>query len=76
MPRLPIVSGLDIVKVLCKIGYVHKRTSGSHAILQKQSEQGNITIPVPLHKELAKGTLKSIMRQSSLKLEDLIKLIK
>lgn len=73
---MPIVSGLDIVKVLSRIGYFHKRTSGSHAILQKETDFGKITIPVPLHRELAKGTLKSIMRQSGLKLEDLIKLLK
>ena len=76
MPKLPIVSGLDIVKVLSKLGYLHKRTSGSHAILQKETSSGNITIPVPLHKELAKGTLKSIMRQANLSLEDLLKLLK
>ena len=76
MPKLPIISGLDVVKILSKIGYVHKRTSGSHAILQKETEQGKITIPVPLHKELAKGTLKSIMRQTNLELEDLLKLLK
>ncbi len=76
MPKLPIVSGIDIIKVLSKLGYIHKRTSGSHAILQKETNQGKITIPVPLHNELAKGTLKSIMRQADLKLEDLIKLLK
>ena len=76
MPKLPIVSGLDIVKVLSKIGYTHKRTPGSHAILQKETESGKVTIPVPLHKELAKGTLKSIMRQANLKIDDLIKLLR
>ncbi len=75
MPKLPVLSGIDVVKVLAKIGYQHVRTSGSHAILNKQSPQGKITIPVPLHKELAKGTLKSIMRQAGLELEDLIKLL-
>ena len=75
MPKLPVVSGKDVVKALSKIGFEHVRTSGSHAILNKQTEQGKITIPVPLHKELAKGTLKSIMRQAELTLEDLLKLL-
>ncbi len=75
MPKLPVVSGKDVVKVLTKIGYVHVRTSGSHAILNKQTEKGKITIPVPLHHELAKGTLKSIMRQAELELEDLLRLL-
>ena len=75
MPKLPVVSGKDVIKVLSKIGFVHVRTSGSHAILNKQTEKGKITIPIPLHKELAKGTLRSIMRQADLALEDLLKLL-
>ena len=75
MPKLPILSGKDVIKVLSKLGYQHVRTSGSHAILNKQTEKGKITIPVPLHNELAKGTLKSIMRQANLSLEDLLRLL-
>jgi len=75
VPKLPIVSGIEVIKALSKIGFQHIRTSGSHAILNKQSENGKITIPVPLHKELAKGTLKSIMRQTGLSLEDLLNLL-
>ncbi len=75
MPKLPIVSGIEIIKVLSRIGYEHVRTKGSHAILNKQTDKGAITIPVPLHKELAKGTLKSIMNQAELSLEDLLKLL-
>jgi len=75
VPKLPILSGKDVIKVLSKLGYQHVRTSGSHAILNKQTEKGKITIPVPLHNELAKGTLKSIMRQANLSLEDLLRLL-
>ena len=74
MPKLPALSGKDIIKILSKIGFEHTRTRGSHAILSKKTEIGTITIPVPLHKELAKGTLKSIMKQAELNLDDLIKL--
>ena len=59
MPKLPVVSGKDVIKALSKIGFEHVRTKGSHAIMNKQTEKGKITIPVPLHNELAKGTLKS-----------------
>ncbi len=75
MPKLPVLSGKDIIKVLSKIGFEHVRTSGSHAILNKvDKEKGKVTIPVPLHKELAKGTLKSIMKQADMTLDDLLKL--
>lgn len=75
MPKLPVLSGKELIKALSKIGFVHVRTKGSHAILNKQTEKGRITIPVPLHKELAKGTLKSIMKQAELNLGDLLKLL-
>ena len=62
MPKFPILSGKEILNVLSKIGFRHIRTKGSHAILVKENkEKGKITVPVPLHPELAKGTLKSIM---------------
>lgn len=75
MPRLPIVSGKEVIKALSKVGFVHVRTSGSHAILNKQTDKGKITIPVPLHKELAKGTLKSILNQAELDVEGFVKLL-
>lgn len=75
MTKLPVLSGKDVIKALSKIGFIHVRTKGSHAILNKQTGRGKVTIPVPLHRELAKGTLKSIMRQAELELEDLLKLL-
>lgn len=75
MPKLPVLSGKEAIKALSKFGFVHVRTRGSHAILNKQAEKGKITVPVPLHKELAKGTLKSIIKQAGLELEEFISLI-
>jgi len=75
MPKLPIVSGLKIVKALNKIGFEHIRTSGSHMILTKKDNNGKVTIPIPNHKELAKGTLKSIMKQVGINLEELLRLL-
>ncbi|MBI2507534.1 type II toxin-antitoxin system HicA family toxin [Candidatus Woesearchaeota archaeon] len=57
------------------MGFEHVRTKGRHAILNKQTEKGKITITVSLHKELAKGTLKSIMRQANLSLEEFLELL-
>ncbi|OGM03208.1 hypothetical protein A3K72_00355 [Candidatus Woesearchaeota archaeon RBG_13_36_6] len=77
MPKLPVLSGKDTIKALSKIGFKLVRTKGSHAILNKYDEEkGKITIPIPLHKELAKGTLKSIMKQANITLEELLRLIK
>ena len=75
MPKLPVLSGKEVIKALSKIGFEHVRTKGSHAILNKQTDKGKVTIPVPLHKELAKGTLKSIMNRAELSLEELLGLL-
>ena len=74
MPKLPIFSGSDVVKAQIKIGFIHIRTSGSHVILKKEDAQGTKTIPIPLHPELAKGTLLSIIHKSGLTREDFIQL--
>lgn len=75
MAKLPILSGKEMIKILGKIGFIHVRTRGSHFILNKQTTKGKVTIPVPLHKELAKGTLKAIMTQADLTLDDLLSLV-
>jgi len=75
MPKLPILAGKEVIKALSKIGFFHIRTRGSHAILNKQDKKGKTTLPVPLHKELAKGTLKSIIRQAGITTEILLELL-
>lgn len=76
MPKLPVLSGKEPIKILSKPGFRHIRTSGSHAILNNLNYRGRkTTIPVPLHPELAKGTLKSIMRQVDIDLEKLLDLV-
>jgi len=75
MAGLPILSGKEIVKILSKLGYKHVRTRGSHIILVRQTKEGKKTIPVPNHKELARGTLKAIIKQAGLKLDDFLELL-
>ena len=74
--KLPVVSGNDVVKAFCRRGFVHVRTSGSHAIIRKEDESGKKVIPIPLHKEIAKGTLLSIMHQAGLTREEFIQMLK
>jgi len=52
--KLPIISGLECVKALEKIGFVVDRQRGSHIILVR--EEPRTTISVPDHKELNRGT--------------------
>ena len=64
MPKLRRVSGEDAVRALERLGFMRGRQSGSHLILKKPSAQGEIVCVVPMHCELAIGTLRGILRQA------------
>ena len=51
-------------------GFTKIRQRGSHIIMQKNLGNSTITIPIPNHKEIAVGTLQSIIRQSGLAREE------
>ena len=69
MPKLPVVSGIEVVKALAKIGYDVDHQTGSHMIL-RQREAPHRRLTVPRHSELAKGTLRAIIRQAGLTEEE------
>ena len=64
MPKLPKVSGKAVVKALEKLGFEHIRQRGSHVILKKPTSAGEIGCVVPLHKQVAIGTLQGILKQA------------
>lgn len=64
MSKLKILSGQEVCKILEKHGFVEVRRKGSHIVMQKNIENSTITVPIPNHKEVKKGTLSSIIRQS------------
>lgn len=72
MPKLPVLSGKEIIKVLTKIGFVETRQKGSHVILKRKIKDGEIGCVVPLHKEVALGTLKGILKQANVSPEEFI----
>ena len=74
MSKLPVVSGLEVVKALSKIGYEVDHQTGSHIILRHR-EYPYRRITVPLHREIAKGTLRAIIRQAGLTVEEFVKLL-
>lgn len=74
MSRLGGFSGRDVVKALTKVGYVLDRQRGSHMILRR-TVQPYRRLVVPNHKEIAKGTLRSIIRQAGLTVDEFIKLL-
>jgi predicted RNA binding protein YcfA (HicA-like mRNA interferase family) len=66
VPKLGVFSGDDVCRILESHGFRRVRQKGSHAMMQKETEDSTITVPVPLHRELKIGTLQSIIRQSGL----------
>ena len=73
--KLPILSGHDVIKILSKQGFNVARQKGSHIILVKESVAGKKGVVVPNHKEIDRGTLLEIIRQSGLTKEEFMKLI-
>lgn len=66
MPKLPVISGKEVIAILKKHGFIVIRQKGSHVSLQKITEGITYNVVVPMHDDLAKGTLMSIIRQSGL----------
>ncbi len=74
MPKLPVLSGIDVVKALKKLGYKLDHQTGSHLILRQNKEPFR-RITIPNHKEIAKGTLRAIIRQTGLTRDEFFKII-
>jgi predicted RNA binding protein YcfA (HicA-like mRNA interferase family) len=72
---LPLISGRELVKALEKVGYVLDRQKGSHMVL-RQSTSPYRRVTIPDHKEIAKGTLRSVLKHIGLTAEELEKLLR
>ncbi len=64
MPKLRRVSGQEAIRALERLGFDQVRQRGSHVVLKKQTPEGEIGCVVPLHRELALGTLRGILKQA------------
>jgi predicted RNA binding protein YcfA (HicA-like mRNA interferase family) len=72
--RLPVVSGRDAVKALRKIGYELDHQTGSHMILRRSTPPYR-RLTIPDHKELAKGTLRAVIREAGLTVDEFAALL-
>lgn len=77
MTRLPRITGRQLVRAMQKDGFVCKHVEGSHYIMQKQSPDGKVTIPVPVHsgKIIKLRTLHGILNKARISKEHLIHLL-
>ena len=74
MSKLPVLSGKECIKILAKVNFYMKRQEGSHITLRRDDPFGQVV--VPNHKELDRGTLRAIIRQAGLSVDEFVKLIK
>jgi len=73
MTKLPSISGKKCVTTLEKAGFETKRQRGSHVVLRRANPFAQVV--VPLHDELDRGTLRAILRQCGLDVEEFVKLL-
>jgi predicted RNA binding protein YcfA (HicA-like mRNA interferase family) len=73
MSKLPQISGKECIKALSKAGFSMKRHKGSHIILCRDDPFAEVVIPN--HKTIDKGTLRAIIRQVELEVDEFIELL-
>jgi len=73
MPKLRRVSGQEAIRALERLGFVQVRQRGSHVVLKRQTPEGEVGCVVPLHRELAIGTLRGILKQARVTLDEFVR---
>ena len=74
MPRLPVISGREAVRAFERAGWKVSRREGSHIILTKVGV--TITLSIPDHREIRRGTLRSLIRKAGLTIEEFMPLLR
>ena len=67
------VSGSELIKVLYKFGFKKKSQKGSHVKLIKQTTFGKVVCIVPLHKEIKPKTLRRIIKQTKIPMDEILR---
>ena len=73
MSKLPQVSGAEVVRALQQLGFTVRRQHGSHIILRRDNPFAQTV--VPNHRQIDRGTLRAILRQTEVSVDELIKLL-
>lgn len=73
MPKLPILSARELVRIFEKAGYFVVRQKGSHI---RMCHKAKDSITIPSHKTIGRGLLKKILRDSKISSSDLTQLMK
>lgn len=68
MPKLPLLSGREVVKIFERLGWEVSRQKGSHIILVKKGHIASLSVPD--HREIARGTLRSLISHADITVKD------
>ncbi len=71
---LPAISARQAIRAFNKAGFAWVRQAGSHILMQKHVKNSTVTLVIPNHHELAKGTLRAIIRKAGMSVEDFVSL--
>jgi predicted RNA binding protein YcfA (HicA-like mRNA interferase family) len=72
MPKMPRISSREAIRALERLGFEQIRQTGSHVVIKRVTEEGEIGCVVPIHRELKVGTLNGILKQAKVKVEEFI----
>jgi len=75
LPKLPRVSGAQAIRAMEKLGFTQVRQRGSHVVLKRSDTSRSRGCVIPLHPELAIGTLRGILKQAGVSIEQFIEKI-
>jgi predicted RNA binding protein YcfA (HicA-like mRNA interferase family) len=70
MPPVPLLSGREVVKIFESFGWRVARQRASHIMMSKPGE--TTTLSIPAHKEVAKGTLRDLIRDANLTVDEFL----
>jgi len=75
-PKLPVVSGRQVVGALERIGYRVVRQRGSHIRLRDETNPDHLPLTVPNHKTIKPGLLRKLLRDADLTTDEFVALLK
>lgn len=72
MPKMPRISSREAIRATERLGFEQVRQTGSHIVMNKETEEGKIGCVIPVHRELKVGTLSGILKQAQITVEEFV----
>lgn len=70
MAKLPVLSGVEVIKAFEQAGWRRDRQRGSHVVLLRPGSI--VSLSIPLHREIAPGTLRSLIRHAGMAVDEFL----